>query len=97
MASITSLTFDEAAYNTGDTISLTVAYVADTPSVVPTEFTATTTITDAGGNETATSSAPFTVNVAQAAGDVVATTDTGGRAWTEVSDDGSTAVFTAVA
>jgi hypothetical protein len=97
MSSITSLTFDQPAYNTGDTISLTVIYVADVPSVVPTTFTATTTITDSAGAETATLSAPFVVNVAQGAGDVVATTDTGDRVWAEASDDGSTAVFTATA
>jgi len=97
MASITSLTFDQAAYNTNDPINLTVVYVADVPSVVPTTFTATTTITDASGAQTATSSAPFVVNVAQPDADTLATTDTGSRVWTEASNDGSTAVFQAVA
>lgn len=97
MASIDSLTFDQPAYNPGDTITLTVGYTPDTPSVVPATFTATTTITDAAGDVTASGSAPFVVNEAQSAGDTVATTDDGGRTWAEASDSGSVAVFTATA
>jgi len=97
MASVDSLTFDQPAYNPGDTVTLTVAYTPDTPSVVPATFTATTSITDAAGDVTATGSAPFVVNEAQAAGDVVSTTDDGNRTWTEASDNGSVAVFSAVA
>jgi hypothetical protein len=97
MATINGMTFDQASYNPGDTITLTVSYTPDTASVNPTAFTATANVTDAGGTVTATSSAPFTVNEAVAAGDVVSVTDTGSRAWAESSDNGSVAVFTATA
>lgn len=97
MSSITSMTFDQASYDQGATITLTVDYVADTPGVVPTTFTATTNITDSAGTVTATSSSPFVVNVANPAGDTLATTDTGNRTWAEASDNGSVAVFTTTA
>ena len=99
MASIDSMTFDEAAYNPGDTINLTVDYTPDTPSVVPTTFNATAVITDSTGTQVASSSAPFVINVAQAAGDTVAVTDDDNHAWTETpgSDTGSAVVFTATA
>lgn len=76
---------------------MTVGYTPDTPSMVPTVNTATVNVTDAAGTVTATSSAPFTVNEPQAAGDVVSASDTGNRTWTQVSDNGSVAVFTATA
>lgn len=99
MASVDTLTFDQAAYSTGDTVTLTVAYTPDAPSVVPTTFTAAASITDPSGNVVATNAAPFTVNVAQASGDSVGVTDTGNRAWAETpgSDTGSAVVFTATA
>lgn len=97
MASIDSLTFDQASYNPGDTINLTVDYTPDTPSAIPQTFTATANLTDSGGNVVATSSAPFVVNEAQAAGDVASVSDDGGRTWTEGSDSGSVAVFSATA
>jgi hypothetical protein len=97
MATINSLTFDEAAYNPGDLVSLTVDYTPDTPSVVPQTFTATATITNAAGTVVANSAAPFVVNEAQAAGDQVGATDDGNRTWTRASDTGSVAVLTATA
>jgi len=97
MASITSMSFDQASYDPGATMTLTVEYVADTPSANPVTGTATADITNSGGTVTATSSAPFVVNEPVAAGDVVSVSDDGGRTWTEVSDSGSVAVFTAVA
>lgn len=99
MATVNSLTFDQPAYSTGQTITLTVAYSPDAPSVVPTTFTATASITDSAGTVVATNSAPFVVNVGQAAGDVVSVTDTGDRTWDETagSDTGSSVVFTATA
>ena len=97
MASITSMSFDQPAYSPGDTMTLTVDYVADTPSVNPVTGNALASITDAGGTITASDSAPFVVNEPVAAGDVVSVTDDGGRAWTEVSDSGSVAVFSATA
>ena len=97
MASIDSMTFDQASYNVGDTITLVVDYTPDVAGTVPTTFTATTTITDGSGQQTAASSADFVVNEAQAGGDTLATTDTGGRSWQETSDTGSVATFTTTA
>jgi hypothetical protein len=97
MASVDSLTFDQAAYNPGDTITLTVGYTPDVPGVNPETFTATSSITDGSGNVVASNSAPFVVNEAVAAGDTVSTTDTGNRAWAESSDSGTVAVFTTTA
>jgi P pilus assembly chaperone PapD len=99
VASVNSLTFDQPAYSTGQTITLTVAYTPDAPAVVPTTFTATATITDSTGTVVATNDAPFVVNVAQASGDQVGVTDTGNRTWAETagSDTGSSVVFTATA
>ena len=100
MASIGSLTFDEASYAPGDTITLTISYTPDTPSVVPQTSNATATITDAAGNVVATSdAAPFVVNEPQPSGDTVGVTDDGNRTWTETpgSDTGSVVVFTATA
>lgn len=99
MASIDSLTFDQAAYNPGDLITLTVGYTPDSPSVVPTTFTATAVISDSAGNQLATSSAPFVINVSQASGDTVSVTDTDSHTWAETagSDTGSSVVFTTTA
>lgn len=97
MASIQSITFDEASYNPGDTITLTVDYTADVPGSTPTTFTATVVITDAAGTQTATQGAPFVVNVPTSGGDVVSVTDDDSHTWAEQSDSGSVAVFTTTA
>ena len=97
MATINSLTFDQSAYSPGETITLTVDYTPDATSVVPQTFTATTTITDSAGLQTATLSADFVVNQVQGGGDTLATTDTGNRLWTETSNTGTVATFTATA
>ena len=97
MASVDTLTFDEAAYDPGDTVTLTVDYTPDSPSVVPTTFTATVNVTSSAGTVVATNSAPFVVNTPQPAGDVVSVTDDGNRSWAEGSDNGSVAVFTTTA
>ena len=97
MASIDTMTFDQAAYNPGDPISLTIGYTPDTPSVVPTTFNATASITDASGNVVASSSAPFVINEAQASGDQVGVTDDGSHAWAKASDTGTVAVFSTTA
>jgi len=96
MASINSLSFDQPSYTPGDLITLTIGYTPDSPSVVPTTFTATATISDSAGNPLGSASAPFVVNVSQAAGDVVSVTDDGSHTWTETpgSDTGSSVVFT---
>jgi hypothetical protein len=97
VASIDTLTFDAAAYSPGDTVSLTVGYTPDSPSVVSQTFTATASIADAAGNVLATNAAPFVVNTTQASGDVVSVADDGGHAWVKGSDTGTVAVFTTVA
>jgi hypothetical protein len=97
MASIDSMTFDQAAYAQGAIVTLDVGYTPDTPGVSPAVFTATANVTDVNGTVVATSSAPFTVNVPVPAGDTVSVTDTGGRAWAEQSDSGTVAVFTTTA
>ena len=91
------MTFDEAAYNPGDLITLTIGYTPDTPSVIPTTFNATASITDSGGNVVASSVAPFVVNVAQPTGDQVSVTDDASHTWAKASDTGSVAVFSATA
>jgi hypothetical protein len=97
VASIDSMTFDQASYSPGETITLTIDYTPDAASSVAQTFTATATITDSAGTTTATSEAPFVVNTPQPAGDVVAVTDSGNRTWAEGSDSGSVAMFTATA
>ena len=97
MASVDTLTFDEAAYSPGDVITLNVDYTPDSPSSVPQTFTATVNVTNSGGSVVATNTAPFVVNEAQAAGDVVSVTDDGSRTWAQQSDSGSVAVFTTTA
>lgn len=97
MASIQSITFDQASYAPGDTITLTADYTPDQPGSVPTTFNATVTITDASGAAVANATAPFVVAEPVAGGDVVSVSDDGGRAWSPVSDSGTVAVFTAIA
>jgi hypothetical protein len=97
VASITSMSFDAAAYSPGDLMTLTIQYVADTPSVNPVNGNATADITDSAGTVTATDAAPFVVNQPVDGGDTVSVSDDGGRTWTEVSDSGSVAVFSATA
>jgi len=97
MASIDSISFDQPSYTPGELITCTIAYTPDSPSVIPTTFSATATITNAAGEVVATSApAEFVVNEPQPAGDVVAVTDTGSHTWTETpgSDTGSSVVFT---
>ena len=91
------MVFDQPAYNPGDLINLTIDYTPDTPSVVPTTFSATASITDASGNVVATSSAPFVINEAQATGDQVGVTDDDNHTWAKSSDTGTVAVFSATA
>jgi hypothetical protein len=98
MASIQSITFDQASYNPGDTITLTVDYTADSASTpTPQTFTATVVITNSGGSQTATQSAPFVINIPGTGGDVVSVTDDDNHTWAEQSDSGSVAVFTTTA
>lgn len=98
MASIDTMTFDQSTpYAQNAPVTLTIGYTPDVPGVVPTTFTANAVITDASGNQVASSASDFVVNVAQPSGDKVSVADTGSRTWTEASDSGSVAVFTTVA
>lgn len=97
MSTINSITFSAGTggvagvYATGDAIDATTNFLPDVPSVVPQTFTLTSTVQDAAGNVTATSTAPFTVNATQPNGDTVADTDDGNHTWTPgaVTPDGS--------
>ena len=88
MASIDSMTFDQASYTPGQVVTLTVDYTPDAP--VGQVFTATAVITDSAGAQVATSSAPFTV-VPAGSGDVVSVSDDSARPWAQVSDTGTVA------
>lgn len=96
MASIDTMTFDQPAYAPGDTITLTIGYTPDTPSVTPVTQTATVSLNDPSGTMLSADTADFVVNQL-APGDTLAVTDTGSRQWTQVSDSGTVAVFTATA
>ncbi len=97
MAAITSVTFDKAAYDQGDTVTCTVEYSPDVPSVAVSAQDATADLVNAGGTVTASLGAGFTVAVPQEGADKVRVSDVTGRQWTEVSDTGAVAVFTATA
>lgn len=101
MASVNSITFDKTAYAPGDTVTTTIGYTPDTPSVASQTFTVTANVMDASGAVVATNTAPFSVNTAQA-GDTVSLSDDGSHTWAEgattVEADGSLSVpFTATA
>jgi hypothetical protein len=101
MASVNSITFDQASYLAGSTITATVDYTPDTPSVVATTFTLTANVSDSTGAVVATNTGDFVVNTPQA-GDTVSVSDTGSRTWAEgsttVESDSSLSVpFTATA
>lgn len=83
-AVINSATLDQAAYLSGEIMTLTVDYTADRT------ITVATIVTDAGGN----SSAP--VIATALCGDIEVTSDPV-RIWDLVSDNGTVATFTAVA
>jgi len=83
MSAINSISFDQASYTQGATITVTIDYTPDTPSVVPQTNTLTATITNSGGTVTAQTTADFTVNVPNPGGDTVQVSDTGNRTWTE--------------
>lgn len=83
-AIIHSVSLDQAAYAPGDLMTLTIDYTANRA------ITVTTVVTDAGGN----ASAPASTTALCGEIDVASSP---ARAWSMVSDDGSTAVFTAFA
>jgi hypothetical protein len=96
--SITSITFDKTAYNSGDLIQATVAYVAGTSGGQPSTQTLTGTATDSVTGQSGALTVTFTVS-GQTVKDPTAVTvsDSGNRSWAKVSDNGSVAVFTAAA
>ena len=94
--SITSITFDKDGYVAGDTITATVNYVAG-KSVTSDTQTFTGTATDAVTHAKGTLVVNFIVNQESPNATTVDVSDSGNRSWTQVSDNGSVAVFTAVA
>jgi hypothetical protein len=96
MAVINSITFSQASYTPGQTVEVTVDYTPDTPGVTTQSVSVTVNVTDQSGNILTTDTATFTVNTPQA-GDSVTVSDSGDRTWTQVSDNGTVAVFTAIA
>lgn len=89
---ITSITFDKATYNPGDTITATVDYSAGKSDVTQT-FTGTAT--DNTTKETGSLQVTFTVTENDTT--VISVSDSGNRVWTQISDTGSIAKFTATA
>jgi hypothetical protein len=83
-----SASLDKTAYQPDETMTLTVTYSdPDTEAV-----TVTVVVTDSQGN----TSDPATVT-AVVDPSVLTVTDSSGRVWTKVSDNGSVAVYTAAA
>lgn len=82
MATVNSITFDAASYDSGATVSASVNFTPDAPSVSPTTFTLTASLHDAAGNEVATNTAPFVVNVASPSADTLSVSDDGNHTWT---------------
>lgn len=89
---VSSITFDQAAYNVGDKITVTVNYTAGT-SGTSQSFTGTAKDSSTGKSGT------LTVNFSVLKSDTttLTVTDTGSRTWALVTDSGSVAVFTATA
>lgn len=90
-----TVSFDKAAYNVGDLITATIDHSGS--DVAATDKTFTGTLADAAG-ETAQVTATFVVNEPVAVATTVqSVTDSDGRTWSQVSDSGSVAVWTATA
>lgn len=84
-----SAALNKASYAPGEQMLLTVQY-GDTDNDT---VTVTVVVSDSSGN----SSDPLTINANIADPVTVTVTDDGGRTWTKQSDNGSVAVFRAVA
>lgn len=102
MAAVNTIAFDKAAYNTGDTITVTVDFAPDTPSTISTPFTLTAQVSDASGNPVGSPSTSTFSVVSTQQGDTCGVSDSGTRAWTAgaetVEADGSISQsFTATA
>jgi hypothetical protein len=91
---ISSATLDKDTYAAGDPMTLTVVRSASTT----TERTDTLTVGATAGDASApTVSASLTVTLTSPEASTVSVSDDSGRTWTQVSDDGATAVLTATA
>jgi hypothetical protein len=91
---VTSITFDKASYNKGDTITATVSYQ-------PGSSDQTQTFTGSAIDQVTGLAGQLTVTFAVAGGasnpTTVSASDSGSRGWTPKSNVGGVAVFTAVA
>lgn len=101
MATVNTISFDQASYAPGETITATVDYTPD-PAGTTQNFDFTANVVDASGNVVASSSAPFVVSTPGVQTETVSVSDTGGHVWAEGSPvdeaDGSISVpFTATA
>ena len=90
---ISSATFDATSYATGAVATLTVVRNDTTASSVVDAVSVT--VTDGVTGEVATTSATLTINDTVTNPTGVAVSSAAGRVFTQVSDDGTTAVFTA--
>ena len=89
MASVNSITFDQASYDVGAMITATVNYSPDAVTTpAPQTFTLTANLTDDSGNVVATNTAPFTVQAPAGAAESLAVSDDGNRTWSAVADPG---------
>ena len=89
---ITSITLDQQEYSPGQLITATVHYEAGTS---PDTQILTGTATDDITGQTGTIQVTFSVEKPDPA--TVTITDSGSRVWGKISDDGFTAIFTAIA
>lgn len=89
---IKTITFDQNSYTPGETITATVAY---TPGVSTQTQNFTGTAVDSTTGQEGQLSVTFTADVNDTT--TVSVSDTGNRTWTKASDNGSSAVFTAIA
>lgn len=89
---VNSITFDQTAYNPGDTITATMTF---TPGASGQVMNFTGTATDSTTNQVGTLVVQFIV--AETDATVVSASDSGGRSWTLQSQTAGTAVFTTLA
>jgi len=89
---ITSISFDKAAYNPGETVTATIAFTPGSSAHIV-NFTGTATDSETG--ETGTMTSTFTVAATDAT--VIEASDDGSRPWTVTPVDAASALATAVA
>lgn len=89
---VNSVTFDQAAYNPGDTITATMTF---TPGSSGQAQTFTGTATDSATGQQGSLVVTFTVAATDAT--TVSASDSGARTWTLASQAAGSAVFTATA